>query len=184
MQDSVSHAGSGGHGKRLPASTLCFGQESRSSCSGLLSTVSDHSCPSLNLQSNDAAKLWILPQYMHMLWSGPFQARLPRLQAAASGTGCRVGAEVGECCTGERCYPSAEPAGRPGCAWSPVTASTASTACARPNRLLWSWPCWSASSTWCPPQQLWVSQVRWVCQARVWERWQASHLPGSSASRV
>ncbi len=27
----------------------------------------------VNLQSNDAAKLWNLPQYLHMLWSGPFQ---------------------------------------------------------------------------------------------------------------
>lgn len=26
-----------------------------------------------NLQSNDAAKLWRLPQYLHMIWSGPFQ---------------------------------------------------------------------------------------------------------------
>ena len=27
----------------------------------------------VNLQSNDAAKLWKLPQYLHMLWSAPFQ---------------------------------------------------------------------------------------------------------------
>lgn len=27
----------------------------------------------VNLQSNDAAKLWQLPQYFHMIWSGPFQ---------------------------------------------------------------------------------------------------------------
>eukprot|EP00887_Chlorella_sp_A99_P003460 scaffold7.g3460.t1 len=27
----------------------------------------------VNLQSNDAAKLWSLPQYLHMIWSGPFQ---------------------------------------------------------------------------------------------------------------
>eukprot|EP00889_Picochlorum_renovo_P004424 jgi/Picre1/31454/NNA_006806.t1 len=27
----------------------------------------------VNLQSNDAAKLWKLPQYLHMIWSGPFQ---------------------------------------------------------------------------------------------------------------
>ena len=27
----------------------------------------------VNLQSNDAAKLWRLPQYLHMIWSGPFQ---------------------------------------------------------------------------------------------------------------
>ena len=27
----------------------------------------------VNLQSNDASKLWNLPQYLHMLWSGPFQ---------------------------------------------------------------------------------------------------------------
>lgn len=29
----------------------------------------------VNLQSNDAAKLWGLPVYAHVLWSGPFQAR-------------------------------------------------------------------------------------------------------------
>ena len=29
----------------------------------------------VNLQSNDAAKIWALPQYMHVLWSGPFQVR-------------------------------------------------------------------------------------------------------------
>lgn len=27
----------------------------------------------VNLQSNDAAKLWKLPQYLHMIWSGPLQ---------------------------------------------------------------------------------------------------------------
>ena len=27
----------------------------------------------VNLQSNDAAKLWGLAQYLHILWSGPFQ---------------------------------------------------------------------------------------------------------------
>ena len=27
----------------------------------------------VNLQSNDASKLWGLPQYLHILWSGPFQ---------------------------------------------------------------------------------------------------------------
>ncbi|KAL4446696.1 hypothetical protein ABPG77_007940 [Micractinium sp. CCAP 211/92] len=27
----------------------------------------------VNLQSNDAAKLWSIPQYLHMIWSGPFQ---------------------------------------------------------------------------------------------------------------
>eukprot|EP00894_Picocystis_sp_ML_P002922 jgi/Pico_ML_1/53439/g3979.t1 len=27
----------------------------------------------INLQSNDAQKLWELPQYVHMIWSGPFQ---------------------------------------------------------------------------------------------------------------
>ncbi|PRW61038.1 multidrug resistance-associated 1 isoform X8 [Chlorella sorokiniana] len=27
----------------------------------------------VNLQSNDAAKLWMLPTYLHMVWSGPFQ---------------------------------------------------------------------------------------------------------------
>ena len=30
----------------------------------------------VNLQSNDASKLWNLPQYLHMLWSGPFQVWL------------------------------------------------------------------------------------------------------------
>lgn len=28
-----------------------------------------------NLQSNDAAKLWGLPTYVHVLWNGPFQVR-------------------------------------------------------------------------------------------------------------
>ncbi|KAI3434886.1 hypothetical protein D9Q98_002940 [Chlorella vulgaris] len=27
----------------------------------------------VNLQSNDASKLWSIPQYLHMIWSGPFQ---------------------------------------------------------------------------------------------------------------
>ncbi|PSC76242.1 multidrug resistance-associated 1 isoform X1 [Micractinium conductrix] len=27
----------------------------------------------VNLQSNDAAKLWSIPQYLHIIWSGPFQ---------------------------------------------------------------------------------------------------------------
>lgn len=27
----------------------------------------------VNLQSNDASKLWRLPQFLHILWSGPFQ---------------------------------------------------------------------------------------------------------------
>ena len=27
----------------------------------------------VNLQSNDAAKLWALPSYGHMVWNGPFQ---------------------------------------------------------------------------------------------------------------
>lgn len=26
-----------------------------------------------NLQSNDASKLWSLPNYLHIIWSGPFQ---------------------------------------------------------------------------------------------------------------
>ena len=30
----------------------------------------------VNLQSNDAAKLWGLAQYLHILWSGPFQVRV------------------------------------------------------------------------------------------------------------
>ncbi|KAF8057290.1 Abcc2 [Scenedesmus sp. PABB004] len=29
--------------------------------------------PIVNLQSNDAAKLWSLPTYAHMVWNGPFQ---------------------------------------------------------------------------------------------------------------
>jgi hypothetical protein len=29
--------------------------------------------PIMNLQSNDAAKLWSLPSYIHMIWNGPFQ---------------------------------------------------------------------------------------------------------------
>lgn len=27
----------------------------------------------VNLQSNDASKLWSLPSYLHIIWSGPFQ---------------------------------------------------------------------------------------------------------------
>lgn len=27
----------------------------------------------LNLQSNDAAKIWRIPQYLHIIWNGPFQ---------------------------------------------------------------------------------------------------------------
>lgn len=27
----------------------------------------------LNLQSNDASKIWGLPQYLHIVWNGPFQ---------------------------------------------------------------------------------------------------------------
>lgn len=29
--------------------------------------------PIVNLQSNDAAKLWTMPTYLHMVWNGPFQ---------------------------------------------------------------------------------------------------------------
>lgn len=29
--------------------------------------------PVVNLQSNDAAKLWTMPTYLHMVWNGPFQ---------------------------------------------------------------------------------------------------------------
>lgn len=32
--------------------------------------------PIMNLQSNDAAKLWQLPSYIHMIWNGPFQVGL------------------------------------------------------------------------------------------------------------
>ena len=27
----------------------------------------------VNLQSNDASKLWGMAQYLHIIWSGPFQ---------------------------------------------------------------------------------------------------------------
>lgn len=27
----------------------------------------------VNLQSNDAAKLWNMPLYLHIVWNGPFQ---------------------------------------------------------------------------------------------------------------
>jgi hypothetical protein len=27
----------------------------------------------VNLQSNDASKIWSLPQYLHVVWNGPFQ---------------------------------------------------------------------------------------------------------------
>ena len=29
----------------------------------------------VNLQSNDASKLWGMAQYLHIIWSGPFQVR-------------------------------------------------------------------------------------------------------------
>lgn len=29
----------------------------------------------VNLQSNDAQKLWALPEYLHTVWSGEFRAR-------------------------------------------------------------------------------------------------------------
>jgi ATP-binding cassette subfamily C (CFTR/MRP) protein 1 len=32
--------------------------------------------PIVNLQSNDAAKLWTMPTYLHMVWNGPFQVRV------------------------------------------------------------------------------------------------------------
>ena len=49
----------------------------------------------INLQSNDAQKLWELPQYVHMIWSGPFQilitffllVRVIRLIPALAGLG-------------------------------------------------------------------------------------------------
>ena len=31
----------------------------------------------VNLQSNDASKLWGMAQYLHILWSGPFQVISP-----------------------------------------------------------------------------------------------------------
>ena len=30
----------------------------------------------VNLQSNDASKLWGMAQYLHIIWSGPFQVLL------------------------------------------------------------------------------------------------------------
>jgi hypothetical protein len=27
----------------------------------------------VNLQSNDGSKIWNLPQYLHIVWNGPFQ---------------------------------------------------------------------------------------------------------------
>jgi hypothetical protein len=30
----------------------------------------------VNLQSNDASKIWNTPLYMHIIWNGPFQVRL------------------------------------------------------------------------------------------------------------
>ncbi len=29
----------------------------------------------VNLQSNDGSKIWNLPQYLHIVWNGPFQVR-------------------------------------------------------------------------------------------------------------
>ena len=34
----------------------------------------------VNLQSNDASKLWGMAQYLHIIWSGPFQV-LPLLHS-------------------------------------------------------------------------------------------------------
>jgi hypothetical protein len=31
-----------------------------------------------NLQSNDTSKLYNIPQYLHMIWSGPMQVRSVR----------------------------------------------------------------------------------------------------------
>ena len=33
----------------------------------------------VNLQSNDASKLWGMAQYLHIIWAGPFQVLHPRL---------------------------------------------------------------------------------------------------------
>ena len=30
----------------------------------------------VNLQSNDGSKIWNLPQYLHIVWNGPFQVRI------------------------------------------------------------------------------------------------------------
>lgn len=30
----------------------------------------------VNLQSNDASKIWMIPTYIHLLWNAPFQVRL------------------------------------------------------------------------------------------------------------
>lgn len=46
--------------------------------------------PIMNLQSNDAAKLWSLPSYIHMIWNGPFQVRTN----GSSRLGCRWGPET------------------------------------------------------------------------------------------
>ena len=32
--------------------------------------------PIVNLQSNDASKIWNLPMYLHIVWNGPFQVWL------------------------------------------------------------------------------------------------------------
>ncbi len=44
----------------------------------------------VNLQSNDAAKIWALPQYMHVLWSGPFQVGVGVLWWCCGGVGVYV----------------------------------------------------------------------------------------------
>ena len=33
----------------------------------------------VNLQSNDASKVWMMPTYIHLLWNAPFQACSPVL---------------------------------------------------------------------------------------------------------
>jgi hypothetical protein len=30
----------------------------------------------VNLQSNDGSKIWNLPQYLHIVWNGPFQVSM------------------------------------------------------------------------------------------------------------
>jgi hypothetical protein len=49
----------------------------------------------LNLASNDAAKLWNLPQYLHVLWSGPFQVLLA--PAASALPASQAGRQAAKC---------------------------------------------------------------------------------------
>jgi hypothetical protein len=53
----------------------------------------------VNLQSNDASKIWSLPQYLHVVWNGPFQIMviMGMLVGKGGGAGCACVCG-GSCC--------------------------------------------------------------------------------------